>query len=245
MDIQERWRARFRRRRADVGRLAEEYPETRSLYVDVLDLHEEDRDLTEALLSEPDRVLRAGAETLADLTGVQRVNVRVENHPGLLFPATVGARHVGELVTVEGVAAEVRAPVAGLERGRYACVECGEECERTATGIEDPAPAACPSCGGAVALSRGRSQFRDVQRVRVEEDGGDGGIDVYLDDDIVGAVTAADPVVVTGVVRVTNRQRGLFEYYLSALSVETGTARRPDEEDAVGDLIRSRWESID
>lgn len=244
MDLRERWQDVYRDRRDAVRRLVRDYPEERSLSVDLVDLHDRDPQLAEALFSDPDRVLRRGAETLADLhEELDRVNLRVENHPGLLAADAVRARHVGELVTVEGVVAE-RGPVgARLGEGAYACRDCEHEHRRYVSGVEARTPGDCPACGGELSLRRSASRFVDVRRLGVR--GADGGLlDVYVDDDLVGVAAPEDRVFATGVVRLDRREgTGLFDFYLDALSVEVGHRQtRGDGDDEVRDLIESRWE---
>jgi len=66
MDLRERWRDIHRDRQEKVGRLVDEYPERRSLYLDLIDLHDRDPEFAEALFSDPDRVLSRGSAVLVD-----------------------------------------------------------------------------------------------------------------------------------------------------------------------------------
>lgn len=244
MDLTERWRTVYQRRREAIEGLLAEYPERRSLYLDLIDLHEEHPELAEALFAEPDRVLRGGALALADRhEEFDRVNLRVRNHPGLLPAGAVRTRHVGELVTVEGVVAEAGPVRAALEDGAYACSGCDHRRRRHAAGIEAPDPGDCPECGASLELRASASRFVDVQRLDLR--GPDGGVPVYLDDDIVEAADLEDRLLATGVVRIDRRESAPFGFYVSALSVEVD----PDDSDqtadgAVGELIRSRWDHI-
>lgn len=241
-DLRERWRAVYRGQEDDVRRLAREYPGERSLSLDLLELYEQDEGLAEALFADPDRVLRQGEAALAALRSeFDRVNLRVENHPGLLAPAGVRSRHVGELVTVEGTVAEADGVRARIAQARYTCRECGHDVRRRPVGLDDPDLESCPECGGGK-LRRTDAEFVDVQRLRVVDDGG---IDVYLDDDLVGVAGAQDRALVTGVVRLDKRAGNLFDFYLSTVGadVDPGERDRPADEE-IQDLIRSRWEVI-
>ncbi|MFB6218785.1 MAG: hypothetical protein ABEH77_06350 [Halobacteriaceae archaeon] len=241
MDIAERWRGVYREREAAIEELAREYPEERSLAVDIIDLHDRDPELVEALFADPDRVLRRGEAALAGLReAFDRVNVRVENHPSLVAPAAVRSAHAGELVAVEGTVQEVGPVRARIARAAYGCGACDHELRRRPAGVENPDPGGCPACGGH-SLRRLDAEFVDVQRVRV---GDDGAIDAYLEDDLVGAAEVEDRARITGVVRL-EEAGALFDFYLTAVGadVDPGERDRPAGE-AVQSLIRSRWELI-
>lgn len=247
MDLRERWRDLYRTRQEDVRRLVEEYPERRSLYVDLVDLHGRDPEFAEALFSDPDRVLSRGGAVLVDrYDGLDWVNVRVENHPGLIAADAVRSRHVDELVTVEGTVVELGPVGARLGRAVYTCRGCDHDVRRYATGIESPKPARCPECGDEFSLRPSASQFVDVQRLGIRAEGG-GRLDIYIDDDLVGAVELDQQVLATGVVRLDRREaKALFDFYLTVLSVDIAPPEvdRERDDEEIQDLIQERWELI-
>jgi DNA replicative helicase MCM subunit Mcm2 (Cdc46/Mcm family) len=246
MDLEERWRGVYSDRRGDIGRLAEEYPAERSLSVDLLDLYDRDRGLAEALFADPDRVLRAGESALAALHDeFDRVNLRVENHPGLLAPGGVRSRHAGELAAVEGTVAETGPVGARIDRATYACPACDHELRRRPDGIADPDPSVCPGCGGH-SFRRVDASFVDVQRLKVGTEGSEAGsIDAYLEDDLAGTAPAEQRVRLTGVVRLDRRAGNRFEFYLSALGVAVEPGESGDGGgDEIRELIQSHWEVI-
>lgn len=235
--------------RPAVEELAGAYPDRRSLYVDVVDLHDHDAEFANALFAEPDRFLRAAAATLRELhDGFGRVNVRLENNPGLVGVADLGTRHLHELVTVEGAVETVEPVRTAAATAVFGCPSCGETTDTRPTGLRLSDPVGCDGCGwdGALELRHRDSRFVDHQRVTLIEPGADeasgASIDAVLDDDIVGAVEPGDQVLVTGIVRV-DREGGSnrFERYLDAVSVSEERGGR--DHDALDDVIRSQWES--
>lgn len=253
------WRSFYRERcQDDIRELVEEYPQERSLYVDVLELYEFDSTFTEALFSQPERCLQAGRDALRDLVdGFERVNVRLTNHPGLLSLDGLRSRHVSELVTVEGVVAAVDPVQSSVVEAVFSCPACGEAVRRRAGSPATP-PGRCDSCGahGPLQLDEGRSTFVDVQRTELtrpttatSDEGPSVAIDAVLDDDLVTTVQSSDRLLATGIVSLdaqsaTNR----FDFYLDVVSIdrEPGEVRR-EVDDAANELqraIESRWELL-
>lgn len=258
-ELQDTWRTYFREVCSDdVRQLAADYPEERSLYVDILDLYEFDDEFTKSLFSAPDRFLRAGADTLSSLAdGFERVNVRLTNNPGLLGIDGLRSRHVSELVTVEGVTAAVDGIQSAVSEAVYECPDCGESVRRQPRGLLAD-PDGCTACGfqGSLELRQDRSTFVDVQRIELERpaDGrservGTVSIDALVDDDLVGSVRPDERVLVTGIVRLERRSApNRFDFYLDVVSLdeEPGEVQRPAS-DASSDLqraIQSRWELL-
>lgn len=253
-DVAERWREFFRGQYHEaVAELASTYPDERSLYVDVLDLHEFDASFASALLSNPDRLLRLGSAVLRDLEDdLGRVNVRLTNHPGLLPIGRLRTRHAGEIVTVEGAITAVGEVQARIDLARFECAACGATATTRTTGRRLPDPLRCEECGahGTMSLRPGQSRHVDVQRVTIEGAGPDDaphGLEAFLDDDLVDAVRPGEEVVLTGVLRLAaTDEPNRFDFYLDGITVEES---RPVDPDAVGDaaddiqsLIRERWQ---
>lgn len=258
-ELRDVWRTYFREAVADdVRQLAGDYPQERSLYVDILDLYEFDEGFTKALFSAPDRYLRAGADALESLAdGFERVNVRLTNNPGLLGIDGLRSRHVSELVTVEGVTAAVDGIQSAVSEAVYECASCGETVRRRPRERLET-PARCHACEapGSLELRQDRSTFVDVQRVelaRAPDARSDGeasaSINALVDDDLVGTVGRDERLLVTGIVRLERRSAAnRFDFYLDVVSLdeELGDTQRA-EVDASSELqqaIESRWELL-
>lgn len=255
-----RWRSFFEGPAADsVRAFVEGYPAARSLYVDIIDLHRFDADFLEDIFADPDAVLRHGAETLRLLhDGLDRVNVRLRNLPSQLSLRNVRARHLGKLVTIDGIVRSVDPVAAAASEALFVCPSCGWERRVRPRGVELPVPGRCGECSSpeTLVLDHEQSTFVDVQRVELAEPddrvswaGTPRHIYVYVDDDLVDTVGPPDALLVTGVVRLDGREgTNRLDYYVDALTVEERRAGvQPDDVDVPERLkqsIRSRWEFV-
>lgn len=258
-ELGDTWRTYFREACPDdVRQLAADYPQERSLYVDVLDLYEFDDAFTKALFTGPDRYLRAGADALAGLSdGFERVNVRLTNNPGLLGIDGLRSRHVSELVTVEGVTAAVDGIQSAVSEAVYQCLSCGGTVSRRPRGRLD-APTRCEACGteSAFELRQDESTFVDVQRLALErppdaqtDDRGTDMIDALVDDDLVGTVAPDERLLATGIVRLERQSAAnRFDFYLDIVSIDEEPGELPGTADDVSSelqqAIQSRWELL-
>jgi len=247
------WRAFFREEAAaDVRSFVSAGPEERSLYVDVFDLHRFDADLVDRLFSDPDGVLRAGAEALRGAhDDVDRVNLRLRNLPSQLSLGAVRARHVSKLVSVDGLVEAVGPVEAAAAEATFVCGACGATERTRPLGMQLAVPGHCTECGatGTVSLDRDRSRFVDVQRVVLGGPDDDQSMAVFLDDDLVDTVEPGESLRVTGVVRLSpHEDENRFAFYLDGLTVdEQAPGPSVDDRDVDEQLkesIRSRWEFV-
>lgn len=255
--IDEAWRSYFADDGGAVRSLVQDYPERRSIAVDVIDLHGHDEALVEALFDDPDDVLRRGADVLRSAhEEFGRLNIRLENVPSQLALGAIRARHVGALVTAEGAVESVEPVVAAVAEGVFTCRACGARRRSPVVGLELSVPDRCSACEGigTLELDREASALVDVQRVTLAEpDAGDEAVgrtmDVWIDDDLVGTVAADERIRVTGVVRLDRRgDANRFDFYLDGLAVDEQRPGRPLEDaDAPERLkasIRTSWEAV-
>lgn len=254
--LEDRWRSFYREECDDeVAHLTAAFPDERSLYVDVIDLYEFDDEFARALFADPEAVLAAGRAALASRDeGLGRVNVRVTNHPGLLGVDRLRARHVSELVSVEGVVTDTGPVGARVASAVFACGRCGERHREARPGLRLRPPATCPVCGAADSfrLRRPESTFVDVQDLELSDRDGlerdeeaARSVAVFVDDDLVDTVTPGQSVRVTGVVGLDRRgDANRFEHYVDAVTVseEPSPGRREaSAADALKSMIESRW----
>lgn len=237
---------------SEVGALAGAYPERRSLTVDVIDVYDYDEELVTALFDDPTHVLRQASDALRELhDDFGRVHVRVENNPELLGVDRLGAPHVHELVTVEGVVASVGDVETTAVKTVYECPNCNGSLVTRPAGVQLDEPHRCERCGwdGGFDLRHDRSTFADLQRVtfaQLPEDRRDGAGDdprtvpVYLADDLVGSVAPDDQLLVTGVVRLTREgSTNRFDRYVDANAV--AEEHRREDSEGLAEIITSQW----
>ncbi len=248
--------------RDEIGTLAQHYPnEQRSLYIEYDDLYTFDADLAEDLLDKPDQLREYAEEALrlydlpADVS-LGQAHVRIRGLPDSvdIRNLRVHDNHVGRLIAVQGIvrkATDVRPKV----------VEAAFECQRCGTmtyipqsdgGFQEPHE--CQGCErqGPFRVNLDQSEFVDAQKIRVQEspEGLRGGetpqsIDVNLEDDITGEVTAGDHVTVAGVLHMEQQTQGnektpLFDLYMDGVSVSIEDEEFEDmeiTEDDVAEIV--------
>ena len=230
--------------REEVGRLAQEYPnERRSLYVDYNDLFTFDRDLAEDYLAKPEQMQEYAEEALrlydlpADVS-LGQAHVRLR---GLPSEQTVDIRdlrvqddHIGSMIAVQGIVRKATDVRPKVTEAAFECQRCGtmSYIPQSDGGFQEPHE--CQGCErqGPFSVNHDQSEFVDSQKLRVQEspEGLRGGetpqsIDVDVEDDITGNVTAGDHVTVTGVLHIEQVTQGqektaLFDLYMDGVTIE-------------------------
>ncbi|MEF8819242.1 MAG: LAGLIDADG family homing endonuclease [Haloferacaceae archaeon] len=224
-----------------ISELAQRYPnDQRSLYVDYDDLYRFDVDLAEDYRTQPEQMQEYAEEALrqfdlpADVKlGRAHVRLRDLSDAVDIRDIRVHDDHIGRLIEVRGIvrkATDVRPKV----------VEAAFECQRCGTMTYIPQsdgsfqePHECQGCErqGPFRVNHDQSEFVDSQQIRVQEspEGLRGGetpqhIDVNLEDDVTGKVTAGDHVAVVGVLHIEQMEQGqeksaVFDLYMDGVSV--------------------------
>ena len=226
--------------RNEIGQLAQKYPnEKRSLYIEWDDLYRFDPDLADDFIAQPDQIRDYAEEALRlyDLpvdVKLGQAHVRVQGLQRTTGIREIRARHRGQLVEVTGIirkATDVRPKVT---EAAFECQRCGTLTRIPQTSGEFHEPHECQGCErqGPFDINFDQSEFVDAQKLRVQEspEGLRGGetpqsIDVHIDDDITGHVTAGDHVRVTGILHLdqqgSNQEKSpVFDVYMDGLSVE-------------------------
>ncbi|GGJ12656.1 hypothetical protein GCM10008995_23140 [Halobellus salinus] len=228
--------------RNEIGTLAQNYPnEQRSLYVDYDDLSTFDIELAEDYAAKPDQMQEYAEEALrlydlpADVK-LGRAHVRLTN-----LPETVDIRnirvhddHIGRMIAVQGIVRKATDVRPKITEAAFECQRCGTMTyiPQSDSGFQEPHE--CQGCErqGPFHVDFDQSEFVDAQKVRVQEspEGLRGGetpqnIDVDLEDDVTGRVTAGDHVTLTGVLHIeqqtsNNEKTPIFDLYMDGVAVE-------------------------
>jgi replicative DNA helicase Mcm len=228
--------------RDEISRLAQRYPnEQRSLHVDYDDLHTFDPDLAEDFLAQPDQIGEFAEEALrvydlpADIS-LGQAHVRLRNLPDTVDIRSIRVHdnHVGRLIAVTGIVRKATDVRPKITEAAFECQRCGTMTyiPQADGGFQEPHE--CQGCErqGPFRVNYDQSEFVDSQKIRVQEspEGLRGGetpqsIDVDIEDDITGEVTAGDHVTVTGVLHIDQVTEGseksqVFDLYMDGVSVE-------------------------
>jgi len=225
--------------RNEIGELAQKYPsDKKSLFVDWQDLYRFDPDLADDFRSQPEQLKEYAEEALRlyDLpvdVKLGQAHVRIVNLPDATDIRNIRADHRGSLISVQGIvrkATEVRPKVT---TAAFECQRCGTLSRIPQSTGDFQEPHECQGCErqGPFRINFDQSEFIDAQKIRVQEspEGLRGGetpqsIDVNIEDDITGDVTAGDHVRVTGILKLDQREQGnektpMFDTYMTGLSV--------------------------
>jgi replicative DNA helicase Mcm len=226
--------------RDEIGDLAQKYPtEKRSLYVDWNDLYRFDPDLADDLVAQPDQMRDYAEEALRlyDLpvdVSLGQAHVRIRNLQDATDIRAIRAHHRGELIAVTGIVRKATDVRPKVTEAAFECQRCGTLSRVPQASGEFYEPHECQGCErqGPFEINFDQSEFVDAQKLRVQEspEGLRGGetpqsIDVHIDDDITGHVTAGDHVRVTGILHLDQQgsdaeKSPIFDVYMDGISVE-------------------------
>ncbi len=224
----------------EVGELARNYPrERKSLYLDWTDLYTFDPDIAEEYLSKPEQYRECAEEALRlyDLpvdVSLGQAHVRLQNLDSHTDIRDIRSRHVGRLVSVQGMVRKATDVRPKVQEAAFECQRCGTLTRIPQSGGSFQEPHECQGCErqGPFQVNFDQSEFIDSQKLRIQEspEGLRGGetpqsIDVNIEDDITGEVTPGDHVAVTGVLELDQQENGqeksaVFDVYMTGQSVE-------------------------
>ena len=226
--------------RNEIGELAQKYPnEKRSLYVDWGDLFRFDQDIAEDYRAQPEQLQGYAEEALRmyDLpvdVSLGQAHVRVAGLPDVTEIREIRARHRGQLIAVQGIVRKATDVRPKVREAAFECQRCGTLTRIPQSGGDFQEPHECQGCErqGPFRINFDQSEFVDAQKIRVQEspEGLRGGetpqaIDVHIEDDITGRVTAGDHVRVTGVLHLDQQgndrdKSPIFDVFMDGVTVE-------------------------
>jgi len=223
-----------------IGELGQQYPSgQKSLTIDWDDLYQFDPDLADDFRSQPGQLREYAEEALRlyDLpvdVSLGQAHVRVRNLPEKTEIRDIRADHRGSLIACQGIVRKATDVRPKITTAAFECQRCGTLTRIPQTTGDFQEPHECQGCErqGPFRINFDQSEFIDAQKIRVQEspEGLRGGetpqaIDVNIEDDITGEVTAGDHVTVTGVLELdqqgNDREKSpMFDVYMDGMSVE-------------------------
>ena len=236
-DFEEFYRNYYRN---EIGELAQKYPnEKRSLFIDWGDLYRFDSDLADDYRSQPGQLQEYAEEALRlyDLpvdVGLGRAHVRIRGLGETTEIREIRARHRGQLLGVQGIIRKATDVRPKITEAAFECQRCGTLTRIPQTGSDFQEPHECQGCErqGPFTINFDQSEFVDAQKLRVQEspEGLRGGetpqnIDVHIEDDITGRVTAGDHVRVTGILHLDQQENNreaspMFDVFMDGIAVD-------------------------
>ncbi len=225
---------------AAIGELGQQYPTgQKSLYVEWADLYQFDPDLADDVRSQPAQLREYAEEALRryDLpvdVSLSEAHVRLRGLPDVTEIRGIRADHRGRLIAVQGIVRKATDVRPKITDAAFECQRCGTLTRIPQTSGEFQEPHECQGCErqGPFRINFDQSAFVDAQKIRVQEspEGLRGGetpqsIDVHIEDDVTGKVTAGDHVRVTGILHLdqqgSERERSpVFDISMEGMAVE-------------------------
>jgi len=225
--------------RNEIGELAQKYPnDQKSLYIDWDDLYRFDPDLADDYRTKPSQLQEFAEEALRlyDLpvdVSLGQAHVRVRNLPDSEDIRAIRHEHHGNLISVQGIVRKATDVRPKVTEAAFECQRCGTLTRIPQAAGDFQEPHECQGCErqGPFRLNTDQSQFIDAQKIRVQEspEGLRGGetpqsIDINVEDDITGIVTAGDHVRATGILKLDQQgsdqdKSPMFDIYMDGVSV--------------------------
>ncbi len=223
----------------EINRMGELYPEKKSLFLDYDELEKFDDELADALVQNPDLILKIFNEILKEEVTINpelikdthfqhedlRIYVRFYNLPRqekyTLRVRDITSDYVGKLAAVDGVINKQSDVLPKVRVGRFYCNKCNEfHDEPQDTRFLTP-PLFCSNCK--------RRQFRfvpdeskwtDVQKLEIQEPlemlrGGEQArrIEIWAEDDLTDIAKPGDKIVIVGTIRLLPPKQSSSVYY--------------------------------
>jgi replicative DNA helicase Mcm len=224
----------------EIGELAQGYPtERKSLYLDWDDLYQFDPDLADDVRAQPEQLLDYAEEALRryDLpvdVKLGGAHVRVRNLPEKTDIRDIRHGHHGRLIAVSGIVRKATDVRPKIVNAAFECQRCGTLTRIPMPGGDFQEPHECQGCErqGPFRVNFDQSEFVDAQKLRIQEspEGLRGGetpqnIDVHIEDDVTGEVTAGDHVTVVGILKLDQQgadgdESAMFDIYMEGSSIE-------------------------
>ncbi len=231
-----------------------------SLIIDFEDLLHYDKTLADMFIESPREFLEAASEAIKAVMAtevpeyaeeVDRFFARVRRLPENLHLGIrdIRSRHIGKIVSVEGIITKITPVKQQLKKAVFRCLTCGyeEEIEQGERGFIQPTQ--CPRCKEEGRKSRGfvlvpeKSVFEDVQKFMLQEKPEElppgqlpRSIEVIVRHDLVDTIRPGDRAIVVGFVEVAEDRRLMrntpliFHPYMEAVHVEVSTKENLDVE---------------
>ena len=210
----------------DVFEILEKYPDERSLIINYEDLWLFDSDLADLLIERPEEVILASQKAITNIDPLMKdaeLNIRFKNIPNNIPLLEVSSRHIGTLISTEGIIKAKYKVHPRIATGVFECRGCMRLHE-----VEQPygnnllVPSLCSECGNrSFKLLEEESKYIDNQKFILTNFRQELGVrdepvnlKLILEDDMVNRLIVDDSVRVTGILKTYRNNEGKFEKYL-------------------------------
>jgi len=183
-----------------IGKLAQEYDDKRSLFIEYDDLYRFDRDLVDDWMNHPDKMRGYAEEALRvyDLpvdVGFENAHVRLTDNRDAAESVTVPSitsKDIGDYVAVRGKLSRVTEVNHRLDDAAFECQRCGSLNYIPQPRMSTDEPHDCQGCEreGPFKINTAKSEWLDQRKLKVEElpgerpDSNAESVTVFVDDDL-------------------------------------------------------------
>ncbi|MBI2598546.1 MAG: helix-turn-helix domain-containing protein, partial [Candidatus Diapherotrites archaeon] len=149
-----------------------------------------------------------------------------DTHPQL---RDIGSAHLGRLISIEGVAAQITDVLPKLKAATWECRRCGNTYRVIQAGNTQQQPTMCECRNRDFILKAEDSDFMDYQKIRIQEpielikgNNQPTHIDIYVSDDLVNRVGPGDRTKFCGVLRLMppKEKKLVYGRFLEAIHIE-------------------------
>ncbi|MEM4347537.1 MAG: minichromosome maintenance protein MCM [Candidatus Altiarchaeota archaeon] len=229
----------LKKKSKEINKLAELYPEKKSLIIDYEELESFSPELSDELIKNPDEIISLfekyfSEKDIKTLVENPRFHVRFKNLPKekgyTIMVRDITSEYVNKFIAVEGVVNKSSDVLPKVYRAKFICNRCKQEHYEIQTTRWLSEPLQCKNCRKRdFRFDPDNSEWTDVQRLEIQEPlellrGGEEArrIEIWLEDDIVDLVKPGDNVIINGIVRLRPPQRrgAVYQKFIEANWIE-------------------------
>ncbi|BCS90561.1 MAG: minichromosome maintenance protein MCM [Candidatus Micrarchaeota archaeon] len=224
----------------EIDEIRLEFPNRRSLDVDIALLASYNRELASMLIDNPDSIIREADNALASILNLDksyRFHVRFYNQ-NIYRPLVqdVGTEYLEKLITLDALVVKRSEVLSKVRIANVRCTKAGCSYRAEIDLDYDELPEKCPLCNSRIAIQEDHSSKIDMQRIAIQDplevlkgNVPNWQLTVVLEDDLVNSVLPGDRIEVTGVLKAAmidkRRNRSIrskdivYAMYLKAVSL--------------------------
>ncbi len=229
----------LKKKSKEIKKLAEQYPEEKSLFITYEELEKFSTELAGELVKNPDEIIAIFDKSLSEMeikTIVEnpRFHVRFTNLPKekgyTIMVRDITSEYVNKLIAVEGVVNKSSDVLPKVYNAKFICNRCKQEHYEVQTTRFLSEPLQCTNCRKRdFRFDPDNSEWTDVQRLEVQEPlellrGGEETrkVEIWLEDDLVDLVKPGDKIIITGMVRLRPPQKrgSVYQKFIEANWIE-------------------------
>lgn len=227
--------------------IADNYPNEKSLNIDIKKLFSFKDDLVELILDRPMTTLAAGESAIMSLQEPDQgagINLRIFNlySPQIIRIRDLRAEHDSKYIAIEGDVKKVSEVFDKILFGVFKCNSCGFKQEIIQDAFLFTEPLECSKDDGGCGKRAGSTSFHymndeslklDVQKIMINEkreslnvNEQSQNIIVWVEDDLCGKINGGEVVKITGIRRSKHKyenrtKTSLFEKYILGIHIDT------------------------